>query len=60
LRQRLGKPPTNEGPIQLERRLAHNAHAGEFPSLLVNADGRATLAATTDRFSMPPSSQTAR
>ena len=30
----------------------HNAHAGDLPSLLVNADGRALLATTTDRFSI--------
>jgi Cu-Zn family superoxide dismutase len=29
---------------------SHNAHAGDLPSLLVNADGTAMLAATTDRF----------
>jgi Cu-Zn family superoxide dismutase len=31
---------------------AHNAHAGDLPSLLVNANGRATLATATDRFSL--------
>jgi Cu-Zn family superoxide dismutase len=31
---------------------SHNAHAGDLPSLLVNADGRAILATTTDRFSI--------
>ena len=30
----------------------HNAHAGDLPSLLVNANGRATLATATDRFSL--------
>jgi Cu-Zn family superoxide dismutase len=30
----------------------HNAHAGDLPSLLVNADGTAMLATTTDRFSI--------
>jgi len=30
----------------------HNAHAGDLPSLLVNGDGTATLAAVTDRFSI--------
>jgi len=31
---------------------AHPAHAGDLPSLLVNADGTGELAATTDRFSI--------
>jgi superoxide dismutase, Cu-Zn family len=31
---------------------SHNAHAGDLPSLLVNADGRALLATATDRFSI--------
>jgi len=31
---------------------SHAAHAGDLPSLLVNDDGRARLAATTDRFSL--------
>jgi Cu-Zn family superoxide dismutase len=31
---------------------SHGAHAGDLPSLLVKADGRATLATTTDRFSI--------
>jgi superoxide dismutase, Cu-Zn family len=30
----------------------HGAHAGDLPSLLVRADGRATLATTTDRFTL--------
>ena len=30
----------------------HNVHAGDLPSLLVNADGRAMLATATDRFSL--------
>ena len=30
----------------------HNAHAGDLPSLLVNADGRATLVTVSDRFSL--------
>ena len=30
----------------------HNAHAGDLPSLLVNADARATLVTVTDRFSL--------
>jgi superoxide dismutase, Cu-Zn family len=30
----------------------HNAHAGDLPSLLVTAHGRATLATATDRFSL--------
>jgi superoxide dismutase, Cu-Zn family len=30
----------------------HAAHAGDLPSLLVNRDGTATLATTTDRFSI--------
>jgi Cu-Zn family superoxide dismutase len=30
----------------------HNAHAGDLPSLLVNANGRAMLATATDRFSL--------
>jgi Cu-Zn family superoxide dismutase len=30
----------------------HSAHAGDLPSLLVNADGTALLATTTDRFSI--------
>jgi len=30
----------------------HGAHAGDLPSLLVNADGAATLATATDRFSI--------
>lgn len=31
---------------------SHNAHAGDLPSMLVNADGRAMLATVTDRFSI--------
>jgi Cu-Zn family superoxide dismutase len=31
---------------------SHSAHAGDLPSLLVNADGRAMLATITDRFSI--------
>jgi Cu-Zn family superoxide dismutase len=31
---------------------SHNAHAGDLPSLLVNADGSAMLATVTDRFSV--------
>jgi Cu-Zn family superoxide dismutase len=31
---------------------SHPAHAGDLPSLLVNADGTGMLAATTDRFSL--------
>src|SRR3954468_11891827 len=31
---------------------AHPAHAGDLPSLLVNADGTGELAVTTDRFSI--------
>jgi superoxide dismutase, Cu-Zn family len=31
---------------------SHNAHAGDLPSLLVNANGRAVLATATDRFSL--------
>jgi Cu-Zn family superoxide dismutase len=31
---------------------SHNAHAGDLPSLLVNGDGKAILAAVTDRFSI--------
>lgn len=30
----------------------HPSHAGDLPSLLVNADGTATLAAVTDRFAI--------
>jgi Cu-Zn family superoxide dismutase len=30
----------------------HGSHAGDLPSLLVRADGRATLATTTDRFAI--------
>ena len=30
----------------------HNAHAGDLPSLLVSANGRAMLATATDRFSL--------
>jgi len=30
----------------------HGDHAGDLPSLLVNADGRGLLAAVTDRFSL--------
>jgi superoxide dismutase, Cu-Zn family len=30
----------------------HASHAGDLPSLLVNEDGTATLATTTDRFSI--------
>jgi Cu-Zn family superoxide dismutase len=32
---------------------SHNAHAGDLPSLLVNADGTAKLATATDRFTIP-------
>ena len=31
---------------------SHGAHAGDLPSLLVNADGSGMLATTTDRFSL--------